>query len=149
MAKLATMFLILIALQACLIIYSDKTPDNTDLWKFVTGMANWSSLGFIVTLTAIAAAVIYGGISPGGFMGFRYDFLIMAPAIGGLIGLGVVFTSLATVIRDELVSRIFTTCDLSTLIGCNPVIFIIAITVGPVAFYYAWTVVEWWRGKDF
>ena len=25
----------------------------------------------------------------------------------------------------------------------------VSLLVGPLAFYYVWTIVEWWRGKDY
>ena len=146
MAKLITMFLILIAIQACLILYVDQTPSQTDLWSFVINIQDWSSLGFIITLSAIALAIGLTGISSGSVFGFKTDFLIMGPAIAGLISMGIVFTNLANVIRDELISRVFTGCAVSS---CAPVNWILALTIGPIALYYAWTVIEWWRGKDY
>lgn len=152
-AKLMTMFLILIALQAVMMMYhnplvDNQTLGNTQIWDFLWNMDNWSSIGFILTLSAIAAAIGLTGITSGSVFGFKTDFLIMAPAIGGLISMGVVFTNLANVVRDELTSRVFTDCIASSL-PCTPVLFIVALTIGPIAFYYAWTVIEWWRGKDY
>jgi hypothetical protein len=143
------MFLILIALQACMLLYANSSPNITDLWLFVWNMDNWSSLGFIITLTAIALALGGQGFFSGSSFRFITDFIVMGPALAGLIGMGVVFTNLANLIRSELIGRIFTDCDVSHVIPCTPVLFIIAITIGPLAFFYTWTVVEWWRGKDF
>lgn len=144
------MFVILIAIQAVLLIYADQTPQNTDLWTFVMGfsLANWGSIQWILTLGAIASAIFFSGISGGNVFGFKTDFIIMAPAIVGLISIGVVFTNLAGVIRNFLVNSVFTTC-IPAPMACTPANFLIAITLGPVAFYYVWTVAEWWRGKDF
>ena len=137
--------MVLIAIQAALILYTDSDADNTDIWTFVTSSDSWKSIGFLITLGSIAAAIGLTGISSGSIFGFKTDFLVMAPAIGGLIGMGVVFTQLAAKMRDELISRVFTGCALP----CNAVNIILAVTIGPLAFYYAWTVIEWWRGRDF
>lgn len=146
MAKLMTMFLILIAIQACLLIYAAPNSLTTDLWTFVTNMDNWNNIDFILALVGIAGAIGLTGIVAGTMFGFKTDFLIFAPAVAGLLSMGVVFTQLASTMRSELISRFFPTCDLS---NCGPVTFIIAITIGPIALYYAWTVIEWWRGKDY
>jgi hypothetical protein len=150
------MFFILIALQAGLLIFYDQTlapgesPGNdTELWRFLWTMDNWSSAGFILTIGAITAALLLSGISAGTSFRFITDFVVMGPAILGLISIGVVFTNFANMIRDELISRIFTECLDLAPIACDPANFLIAITIGPIAFYYVWTVCEWWRGKDY
>ena len=151
-AKLFTMFLILIAIQAVIILYNGQTVASTDLWTFVMGFAivSWSNLGWILTMGAIASAIFFSGISGGNVFGFKTDFIIMAPAIAGLISIGVVFSNLAGLIRNFLISSIFTACPANNLhLICPPTDFLIAITLGPIAFYYVWTVAEWWRGKDF
>jgi hypothetical protein len=144
-----TMFLVLIAIQACLIIYTDQTPENTLIWQFVTGLNTWGTLGFILALLGIAGGIGLVGIAAASTFGFKTDFLIFAPAIAGLISMGLVFTNLAKALQDDLIGRIFTTCDIANPILCTPVTFIIAITIGPVALYYVWTIIEWWRGKDY
>ena len=152
------MFLILVALQACLILYAspsiDGTPvHQTDLWLFMVSLDMWSSIGFIVTLGSIAAAITFVGISSGGTFRFLTDVILFSPVIIGLIGLGVVFTNLANLVADELTTRLFPECMSDAFIAsgfsCNPVIFLVAITIGPIAFFYVWTVIEWWRGKDY
>lgn len=145
MAKLFTMFLVLIAIQACLIIYADPSSLTTDLWTFLINMDNWNNITFIIGLVAIASAIGLTGIVAGTMFGFKTDFLIMAPAIAGLISMGAVFVQLGSSIKSELAARVFPACGAV----CLPANFIIAITLGPVALYYAWTVIEWWRGKDY
>ena len=147
MAKLFTMFLILIAIQACLIIYADQTASVTPIWTFVNNLDQWGSLAFILSLVGIAAGIGLIGIAAASTFGFKTDFLIFAPAISGLVLCGAIFMNLAGVMRDELISRVFTTCSLGSL-TCGPANFIIAITLGPIAFYYIWTICDWWRGKD-
>ena len=162
------MFMFLIALQACLLLYSvpchnlDVGPDgivgttddvcnddtNTQLWDFVTNTDKWNSLTFILTLIGIASAIGLIGVVAGSAFAFKTDFLMLAPAVAGLISMGVVFVNLANVIGDELKSRIFTSC-LAVGGNCAPVNYILAITIGPIAFYYVWTIIEWWRGKDY
>lgn len=150
MAKLITMFFILIALQACLILYANPTTEDTDIWTFVTNVDNWNSLTFILGLIGIAVGIGVVGIAIAGF-GYKTDFLIFSLAIAGFISMGVVFVNLANVLRDELIARFFTSCAVTdfTSTACSPVNWIIAIVIGPLAFYYVWTVIEWWRGKDY
>lgn len=148
MAKLVTMFMILIAIQAALLLYHDQTPQNTDIWTFVTNLDNWNSLKFITTLATIAAILAGVGIAGSTFFGFKVDSVLFAGAIGGLISMGVIFVNLANVLRNELISRFFYVAGCSLGNPCPPVTWIIAITIGPFALYYVWAVVEWWRGKD-
>ena len=151
MAKLFSMFVVLIAVQACLILYADPTyTSETPLWKFVMGINNsWNTLEFITAIVGIAAGVWLVGIAASSIFGFKTDFLVFAPAITGLVSIGVIFINLGRAMQDELISRVFTTCNLISPLTCSPVTFIIAITIGPVALFYVWTVIEWWRGKDF
>lgn len=149
MAKLMTMFLILIAIQGALIIYQSATPDQTELWQFITNIPLWSSAAFIVTLGGIAAALALssGAQTGGGAIRFVTDFITFAAGIGGLISIGAVFTQLANLVNSEFAVRIFGfTGD---PLGCAPSLFLTALLVGPIAFYYIWTAVEWWRGRDF
>ena len=150
MAKLVNMFLILIAVQACLILYAApmSTTGGGSLWQFVTNIESWSSLSFLLGLIGIAGGIGLLGIAAGTAFGFKTDFLIFAGAIAGFISMGSIFVNLANVLRDDLISRIFVgpTC---TLASCPPATFIVAITIAPIAFFYAWTVIEWWRGKDY
>ena len=141
------MFLILIVIQASLLIYQAGDTEETDIWKFVWNFNNWSSLTFILSLVGIAAGIGIIGISAGSSFKFVTDFIVMGPAIAGLLSIGVVFTNLGKAMYNELVNRIFTECILTT--SCTPATFIIAITLGPLALYYVWTVIEWWRGKDY
>jgi hypothetical protein len=147
MAKLITLFFVLIAIQACLILYADQSMENTELWLFMINTDQWTTLDIYGTIGLIVSAVVISGITAGsgGMFSFRSDNIIWAAAIAGIIAMGVVFINLAGVIRDELISRIFTGCNLN----CAPVTFILAVTIAPVAFYYFWTVIEWWRGKDY
>lgn len=146
-AKLMTMFLILIAIQAGLVLYADQTPENTVLWSFIMGTNQWNTLPFVLGVIGIAVGIGLVGVGIG--LGFKTDFLIFAPAIAGFISVGIIFSNLAKALQDDLIARIFTTCDIANPILCTPVTFIIALTVGPVALFYVWTIIEWWRGKDY
>ena len=139
------MFLVLLAIQVCLVLYTDQTPSETDLWSFAMNMDNWNTLQFIGTLAAIAGGVGLVGITAASIFGFKTDFLIFAIAIPGIIYMGSVIVNLGNVIRDELVSRVFIGCGLS----CPQANFVLAIVLAPLALIYVWSVVEWWRGKDF
>lgn len=148
MAKLITMFMILIALQGAMMLYANGSTNDNNIWTFVWNMDNWGSLSFLISLSAIALAIGLQGISSGSIFGFKTDFLVMATAITGLISIGAVFTNLGNLIRQDLIARFFSVCADPSTTTCYPATFIIALTIGPLAFYYAWTVVEWWRGKD-
>jgi uncharacterized oligopeptide transporter (OPT) family protein len=142
------MFLILIGIQACLLIYANPTPENTAVWDFIWNVDNWNSTIFILALIGIAAGIGLVGIAASAVFGFKTDFLILAPAIAGLISMGVVFINLANVMRDELIQRVFPTCSVDAS-GCTAVTLVVGLLVGTIAFYYVWTVIEWWRGRDF
>lgn len=144
-----TFFLVLIAIQAALLLYAAPDPAaNTDIWTFVTNIDNWNSLAFILAVIGIAGGISLLGVAAGSVFAFRTDFLMFAPAMAGFISMGVVFVNLGNTIRNELISRFFPACT-GYLATCTPVNFILAITIGPMAFYYVWTVIEWWRGKDY
>ena len=145
MAKLATMFFILLAIQAVMFIYVDPSEYNTiPIWDFVMNSDLWHSSQFIMDLVAISIGIGLLGIAAGVVFGFKTDFLIFAGAIAGFIYMGIVFTDLAAFMRSELMSYMYSsTC---TLASCPLVNWIIAIFLGPIAFYYVWTIVGWWRG---
>ena len=149
MAKIMTMFLVLIAIQAALVLYADQSPENTQIWSFIMNMDEWGTLQFILTLLAIAGGIGLVGIIASTVFGFKTDFLIFAPAIGGLILMGVVLTNLGRAIKDDLIANIFTSCDITTGLNCEPVTLIVGLTVGPLALFYVWTIIDFWRGKDF
>ena len=151
MAKLISMFLVLIAIQIALLMYGAPTPENTPIWEFVTNFNNWSALTFITAAIGLAGGVFLVGAAISGLAGFKTDFLILAPVIGGLLSIGVVFANLARVIGNDLTNTFFTTCDIDhiTATSCNAPTIILAVLVGVPAFIYAWTVLEWWRGKDY
>ena|SRR3990167_3007946 len=148
--KLITFFLILIAVQATLVLYGDTTPESTDIWTFVTNLDNWTNLTFILTFVGIAGGIGLVGIAAGSIFGFKTDFLLLAPAVAGFVYMGVILVNLGRAIRQELLSRIFTDCSaiFGSITDCAPVNFILAITLGPIAFYYVWTVWDWWRSRD-
>ena len=144
------MFLVLVAIQACLILYAAPmtTTGGGSIWTFMTNIESWSSLSFLLGLIGIAGGIGLLGIAAGTAFGFKTDFLIFAGAIAGFISMGSIFVNLANVLRDDLISRVFVGAE-CTLASCPPVTFIVAITIAPIAFFYAWTVIEWWRGKDY
>ena len=144
------MFLVLVAIQACLILYAAPmtTTGGGSIWTFMTNIENWSSLTFLLGLIGIAGGIGLLGIAAGTAFGFKTDFLIFAGAIAGFISMGSIFVNLANVLRDDLIARVFVGAG-CTLASCPPVTFIVAVTIAPVAFFYAWTVIEWWRGKDY
>lgn len=152
MAKLINMFFILIAIQAMLLLYYNPTTTGGDpgssIWEFIMNIDNWNSLGFILAMVGIAAGIGLVGVAASAIFAFKTDFLIFAAAIPGFISMGVIFVNLANVFRDFLTGMIFTDC-LAVVGSCAAVNTIVALTIGPFAFYYVWTIVEWWRGKDY
>jgi hypothetical protein len=164
------MFFVLIAIQAVMIIYGSQTlagaGDGGGIWSFIMNMDRWGSLTFTLALVGIAAGIGLVGIIAASTFGFKTDFLIFAPAVAGFISLGVVLTNLAMFLKNQLIDIAFK-CDpgLAGTVIVNGIVtpmltyctdsqtyaatFIIGIIIGPLAFYYVWTIVEWWRGKDF
>ena len=149
MAKLATMFFLLIAIQACLLIYHNPTAEATTIWDFIVGMDQWNSMWFIVTLIGITALVGGIGIAATSLLGVKTDFLIFACAIPGFISMGLIFMNLARVVENELRGRIFYDSCTAGPLGCPPVTLAVGLTIGLIAFYYVWTIIEWWRAKDY
>lgn len=143
MAKLVTMFILIIVVQAVLTLYIGQDATTSQLWTFVTNPTNWNNLDFILGIIGIAGAMGLAGIAIGSQFGFKTDFIIFALAIAGLISIGVIFRDLYNVLNGDLAS-VF--CSGNP--NCAPATWITAIVIGPVAFYYVWTVLEWWRGKD-
>jgi hypothetical protein len=152
------MFIVLIAIQVVLMVYAGQDPINSDIWEFVTNLQNWGSLKFILSLVGIAAGIGIIGIAAASTFGFKTDFLIFAPAVAGFITMGLVLTNLGRAIADEIRERFFSCLsyagDAGVYASCitnqNTIVTIAwAISVGPLALYYVWTIVEWWRGRDF
>jgi len=149
MAKLVTMFMILIALQAVMVLYAEPVyASTTTLWDFVSNIDNWNSLSFILGFIGLAVGVGIAGIAVGAIFGVKTDLVIFAVAIPGLLSMGVIFVNFANMVRDELIAIISPSFPACTLLSCPAVNLILAATIGPIAFYYVWTVIEWWRGKD-
>jgi hypothetical protein len=141
------MFLILIAIQFALILYVDQTPENTSIWTFITTPSLWGSQSFVLDLLGLAAGLGLVGVVAAGTFGFKTDTLIFATAIAGFVSMGVVFRNLAVALLDDLTSRI---CGETASVGtCSPVNLFVGILIGSMAFYYIWTILEWWRGKDY
>ena len=170
MAKLAVMFFVLIAIQAMLIIYANQDPAGAglggDIWTFIMNLDRWGSRTFVLALVGIAAGIGLIGIIAANTFGFKTDFLIFAPAVFGFITLGVVFTNLAVFLKKEIIAMALkcdpgltgttivegvVTNNLTYCLDSQAYLsnFIVGIIIGPLAFYYVWTIVEWWRGKDY
>jgi hypothetical protein len=151
MAKLFTMFLVLIAIQVVLLIYVTPTAEDTSLWNFIMNINNWNSLPFVLSFVGIAGGLITAGIVAGWALGFKTDFIIFAPAIAGFITIGVIFNNLANFLRAEIIPMFFPDYVIEgVIIGTpTPVTLIIGLVVGIPALYYVWTIVEWWRNKDY
>jgi hypothetical protein len=145
MAKLFSMFLVLIALQACLILYTGQDAESTQIWSFITNLNQWNTLDFVLALVGISVGIGLIGVVAASVFAFKTDFLIFAPAIAGFITMGVIFSNFAKFLTDQLIGILSPACPLP----CAPVSFIVALIVGPIALYYVWTILDWWRGKDF
>ena len=185
MARLLTMFMVLIALQAVLVLYTAGTasPGNScsihtlggssecgshsgcswdagtstctgtesnSLWTFLIQTDKWNSTFFIILMVGMSLTILIPALFIGGAT-FRFitDFMVFAPAVGFLIAIGVVFMNLAAFIRSEILARILPTWCMTPGGGLCPTgVYILAVFVAPFAFYYMWTVIEWWRGRD-
>jgi len=153
MAKLFTMFLVLIAVQACLVLYigeSNEVAGSNAIWDLIMNVNNWGNLNFLASLVGVAMGIGLVGIAAASVFGFKTDFLLFGSMITGLIALGSVFISLFNTVRSNLISMIFDSagCTLADTTSCFEANLVSALIVGPVALYYIWTVIEWWRGKD-
>jgi hypothetical protein len=144
MAKLLTMFIVLIVIQFCLIIYANQQAESTQLWEFVTGFNNWDKTSLYVAIGTLAGTLLLAGIASGGSFRFVTDFIVAAPAIAMLMSFGVVFINLEALLRKEIIARFFVGCSPN----CPPAILLTGIMLGWLALYYLWSVLEWWRGKD-
>ena len=157
MAKLMTMFFVLICIQAVLMLYAGQDAADTQIVEMVFNMQNWGSTAFILSVLGIAAGIGLIGFAAASTFGFKTDFLIFAPAIAGFVSMGVVLTSFAMFIKKELIAyALYCAPDLATATLASCLVsqqavanFVIAITIGPLGLYYTWTIVEWWRGKDY
>jgi len=145
------MFVILIAIQIVLLMYGSPDDTHNVIWDFVTQISQWGSLGFVLGIVGISSGIYLVGVYAASQFGFKTDFLIFAPAITGLISCGTIFINLGNFIRDDLISYVFPACsiDFPLSAACGPVNLVLAIFPGILAFYYVWTIIEWWRGKDY
>jgi len=144
-ANLGTFFILLIAMQACLFLYQGQEQTaiaNNSLWDFVWNTQNWANTEWALAFVGIAGTLGLIEIASSAF-GFKTDFIIFSVAILGFISMGVVFVNFWNVIGSDFASLFG--CDSPT---CTPVNWIRAVFLGPIAFYYVWTVVNWWRRAD-
>jgi len=154
MAKLLNMFIVLIAIQACLLIYGGADAGGVQhnvVWDFINNLSTWSTGGLILGFIGLAGGIGLLGVAAASAFGFKTDFLIFAPAIAGFISVGAVFAQLASVIRSDLISLVFHSCsiDAPLSVACGPVNLIIGLTVGIWALTYVMTIISWWRNSDF
>jgi len=163
------MFFILIVIQAVLIIYANQDPagggDGGSIWTFIMNMNRWGSKAFTLALIGIAVGIGIVGIIAASMFGFKTDFLIFAPAVFGFISLGVVLTNLAMFLQSQLIALALSCEGVTGTTIVKGIVtssyeycmssqtylstFIVGLIVGPLAFYYVWTIIEWWRGKDY
>ena len=151
MAKLITLILVLIVLQACLLLFNNTNIDtqtDTNPWDFVTNIDNWNSLTFVLGFVGIALGIGIVGFAIGSYIGFKTDFVMLAVAIPGLLSLGLILVNFGNVLRNFLISTFFVGCGGVNPQTCAPATWLVAISVGTIAIFYVWTVVDWWRGRD-
>lgn len=142
MAKLFNMFLVLLAIQFALLFFVAPTDQNNVLWSFVNNTSYWSNNSLIGWLVGISTTLAVIGIAASAFTSFKTDTLIFATAISSLMSIGAVFAQLYSVLLKDLSGWI---CEAES---CTPASILTSILIGPLALYYVWTVIEWWRGKD-
>jgi len=170
MGKFGNMLIILIIIQAVLIIFhgqdcttytsisgnplfgnvtesgGNTTTTCGSVWEIVVNPDRWNSVTFILTFILVAGGLGAAGAIVGTYFGFTTDFIVFAPLIASLAAMGVVFTNLYTTLFNPLVSM-FECVDLTGQCA-QTVRYILIPLVGIPAFYYFWTLIEWWRGKD-
>lgn len=151
MAKLVGFFLVLIAIQACLLIYQNPCKDeggvqvcpaDSSLWGFMNNPSQWADTQFILLFLGVASGITIVGLVAGSTFGFKTDFLVFAVIIGTLFSWGAITAQLYSVFNNAIAGWLFgETCAASRMITL--------IVIGPFALYYIWTVLEWWRGRDY
>jgi hypothetical protein len=147
MAKLGNFFLTLIGIQIALCLYLGIDSPATAMWDLITHPFKFSSTDWILSSLAIVATVGWvTAITVGQVFGFKTDFIIFAPAIPGLLSVLLIAEQLWTALEGKLYPLFCNTANVS--ITCPTVQWILWLTISPLIFYYAWTVLEWWRGKD-
>ena len=138
----------LIALQLTLLVMDSSAASQTGLWKFATNPTEWKTQDFIKDWLGITAALTSIGIIVGVVIGIKTDFMILAAAIPGLVGLAAPpMINLSNVVGRGVGGL---ACDLEGLvwIGCQPAVLVVGLLVGTMAVYFVFTLIEWWRGRD-
>lgn len=135
----------LIAIQATLLIYTNNTPENTTLWQFAGAPQNWNNTQFVLLFLGVASGITVAGLVAGSTFGFKTDFLVFAVIIGTLISWGVVFAQLYNRVFSDISAYLFGGASSMD----NAAGLLTLLIVSPFALYYIWTILEWWRGKDY
>jgi hypothetical protein len=151
MGRLTSLILFLIALQAVLIIFEGVTPEQTAIWEVVTAPFNWGALAIVLYLISIAGTLYGATVLIGSVLGIKTDFMVLAVMVGSLLSFGTVFVQFADTI-GKYACNIF--CDYGldvaadTWSSCPAAVWIVAITVGALALYYIFAVLDWWRSPN-
>jgi len=146
MAKLLSMMLLLVAIQFVLLLYVNPTAEDTDLWTAVSNPTNWGSKEFLLAIIGISAGAAAVAAIVTSAIGVKSDLLIFAGAVVGFLSIGVILRTLGVWMQAQL-TTIF--CGDVFAGTCSPANFVTWGSVGVIGFYYIFTVVEWWRLKDF
>ena len=148
-ANLATFFVLLIAIQACLFLYQGQdvpTVFGNNLWDLAWNWQSWGNTAFILGFVGIAGTITAVGAFAGTALGFKTNTMIFSVAVLGFLQIGAVFVSLGRVIRSDFGTLFGCARVLPGVIAptCDPVTWIIMVLVAPVMVYYIMAVVGWW-----
>lgn len=133
--KLATMFLIIIALQFNIIIFGAGQDHNTAIFGFIENPTDWSNSTFITLFGMTLAALSIGFVFVGSILGVKSDLAILAPLATVFISWAIPIASLWQLIYEE--DAIFG--------GANSLMA--SIIVAPLVILAVFSVVNWWGNR--
>jgi len=146
MGKMTTLILLMIAIQATLFIFAGTDPVSTAIWQVATNPFDWSGLSFFGSIVLVASGIGLGGLIIGSVIGIKTDFMVFSVLVAGLITLGAPIIALASTLQAHASSMFCPGVD-PAILACPFATIFTALTTGPLAIYYAMTVVAWWRGR--
>lgn len=137
--KIATLFLIVIAIQVSLLMFDMSYQEDTALFGFVKNPTNWSNTLFITLFGLAAAGITLAGAFVGSMIFGKTDIMLFAGMVATLIGFAIPITSLWQLISGEV-----------GLFGGNIAAaqFTATILTAPLLLLAIFTIVNWWRGNS-
>jgi len=139
--KLSTIFLIIIALQFSLILFSgnpDLAHQDTSIFGFIKNPTNWNNTSFI-TFLGVSAAMLAAGALVGSVF-FKPDILVFAGMITTFISWAIPIGSLWQLIYDASINTFGATTG-------NAWVFASLFST-PLIILAIFTIIGWWRGNS-